>query len=119
MPTPIGGTIVDGTYVLMSSSFYGTPCPEPEQDRDTWFVCGTLWQAVQENTLGTGTAMTHWYDANVTPMGASTLSLQITCGTPMIETIMFQYDATPTTLTLYVGGGTGTGSGRVDTYAKQ
>jgi hypothetical protein len=37
----------------------------------------------------------------------------------MVETIMFQYDATPTTLTLYVGGGMAAGSGRVDTYVKQ
>jgi len=119
MPAPIGGTIADGKYVLMSSAFYGTPCPAPEQDRDTWYVCGTDWQAVQENTLGTGTPTVHTYDANVTPMGTSGLSLQVTCGTPMIETIMFQYDATPTTLTLFVGGGMGTGSGRVDTYLKQ
>ncbi len=119
MPTPVGGTIVDGKYVLMSSAFYGTPCPAPEQDRDTWYVCGTNWQAVQENTLGTGMPMVHTYDANVTPTGTSSLSLQITCGTGMVETIMFQYDATPTTLTLYVGGGTGAGSGRVDTYMKQ
>jgi hypothetical protein len=119
IPTPIGGTIVDGKYVLTSSVYYGNPCKPPENDRDIWYICGTVWQAVQENTPGTGTAVTYWYDANVTPTGPASLSLQITCGTPTITTIMFQYDATPTTLTLYVGGGTGPGTGRVDTYTKQ
>jgi hypothetical protein len=120
MPTPIGGTIADGTYVLTSAAYYGTTCPMPEQDRDTWYVCGTVWQAVQENTKGTAMAVTSWYDANVTSTGPASLSLQITCGTPMIETIPIQYSATPATLTLYVGGGMdGAGSGRVDTYTKQ
>jgi hypothetical protein len=46
-------------------------------------------------------------------MGTTGLSLLFTCGTSMIQTLTFQYDATPTTLTLYVG------EGRVDTYTKE
>lgn len=119
LPTPTGGTIVDGTYVLTASAFYGTPCPAPEQDRDVWLVCGTVWQTAQEHTMGTGAPMLYSFDANVTPAGGADLSLEFTCGAGMVETITFQYSATPTTLTLWVSGTDSTDMGRVDTYTRQ
>jgi hypothetical protein len=119
IPTAEGGTIVNGTYLLTASAFYGTPCPTPENDRDTWLVCGTTWQTAQEYTVGTTMPTLNFLDANVTPMGGPNLSLQFACGLPMIETVTFQYTATPTTLILFVGGGMSAGMGRVDTYTLQ
>ena len=119
IPTATGGTIVNGTYLLTASAFYGTPCPTPENDRDTWLVCGTTWQTAQEHTMGTGMPTLDILDANVTPMGGPNLSLQFACGLPTIETVTFEYTATPTTLILFVGGGTAAGMGRVDTYTLQ
>jgi hypothetical protein len=117
LPTPAGGTIVDGTYVLTASAFYGTPCPAPEQDRDLWLICGNNWQTVQELTAGTSPAVLHTYDANVTPAGSDSLTLALTC--PSVTNVTFQYTATPGTLTLFVGGGNAAGTGRVDTYTRQ
>ena len=116
MPVPTGGTIVDGTYVLASETYYGSPCLSPEQDRNTWLVCGSTWQTVQEYTPQGGTATLNTYNLNVTGNG-TTLQLQGLCG--FTQTATFQYDATPTTLTLYVGGGTMPGQGRVDLYTRQ
>ncbi len=117
IPTPAGGTIEDGTYVLTASAFYGTPCPAPEQDRDIWFVCGTTWQAVQELTAGTSPAVTYTYEATATPAGADSFTLNVTC--PTATSVARQYTATPITLTLFVGDGTAAGTGRVDTYTRQ
>jgi hypothetical protein len=114
-PTPGGGTIVDGTYVLTSTAYYGTTCPAPEQDRDTWLVCGTNWQTAQEHTMGTMAPTSLSFDANVGPGegGPASLALQFTCGTSGIETIEFEYTATPTTLTLFPS------AGRVDVFTRQ
>jgi hypothetical protein len=111
-PAPKGGTIADGIYVLTSSVSYGATCPMPEQDRDTWLLCGTNWQTAQEHTMGTDPPQATSYDLVVTPAGASQVALQITCGGGL-SSFTFGYDATPTTLTFYVGGG------RVDTYTRQ
>ncbi len=117
IPTPAGGTILDGTYVLTASAFYGTPCPAPEQDRDIWYVCGNTWQAVQELTAGTSPAVTYTYESTIAPTGASSFTLDVTC--PTVTSVMRQYTATPTTLTLFVGDTMGPGTGRVDTYTRQ
>ena len=116
MPTPSGGTIVDGSYMLQAEVFYGASCPPAEQDRNTWLICGSTWQTVQELTPQGGPVQTHWYNFNVTHSGAN-LTLNGVCG--FNSTAPIQYDATPTTLTLYVGGGTGPGTGRVDRYVLQ
>lgn len=115
MPTPHGGTIADGTYLMTSATYYGMNCPQPEQDRNEWLVCGTTWQTVQESTA-TGAPKDNWFDLNVTATG-TTLQLQGVCG--FTQSISFPYDATPTTLTLYVGGSTTPGEGRVDVYTRQ
>lgn len=118
LPTPAGGTILDGTYVLTASAFYGTPCPSPEQDRDIWYVCGTTWQAVQELTAGTAPAVVYTYDATITPTGDSSFALNVTCPSGVMG-VSRQYTATPTTLTLFVGEGMAAGTGRVDIYTRQ
>ena len=116
MPIPPGGTIVDGTYVLAQETFYGAGCPQGEQDRNTWLVCGTTWQTAQEYTPVGSPVQDHWYNLNVNAVGTG-LQVQGICG--FTQNLTFHYDATPTTLTLYVGGGTAPGTGRVDLYNKQ
>ena len=118
MPTASGGAPVDGTYVLTSSTFFGSPCtPGGGQDRDTWLVCGSTWQTAQEHLGQGGPVSFNAYNLNVTPSGTS-LQLDVLCGLPQMTTLSYPYDATPTSLTLYVGGG-GAGSGRVDVFTRQ
>jgi len=45
-----GGATEDGTYVLVSSTFYGSGSL-PEADRITWLVCGTAWATAQEASV--------------------------------------------------------------------
>jgi hypothetical protein len=119
MPSPAGGTIRDGTYRLMTSAFYGSPCPAPEDDRDTWLICGSVWQTAQELTAGTNPPVIHTYDGNVTPddeAGPGNLIVDLTCG--VVTSYVIQYSATPTSLTLFVGGGMAPSQGRVDTYSR-
>jgi hypothetical protein len=117
MPTPTGGTIVDGRYRLIASAFYGSPCPDPEDDRDTWLICGSVWQTAQELTAGTNPPVIHTYDGNVAPAGPDSLTVNLTCG--VVTTYTIQYSAAPTSLTLFVGGGAAAGQGRVDTYTRE
>jgi hypothetical protein len=118
-PTPTGGAIADGTYVLTSSTYYGT-CPQPEQDRITWSICGGTWQTAQEGTVN-GSTMLKLYDAAVSPSG-NTLNIQLTCGqaTGQMTMLTFGYDATPTTLTLFTWAPTTpTPNGRMDVFRRQ
>jgi hypothetical protein len=116
-PTPVGGTIADGTYTLQSEVFYGPNCPAAEEDRNIWLICGSSWQTVQEFTPVGMATQTHWYNFTVTQTGGPNLNLAGVCG--FTSTAPLMYDATPSTLTLYVGGGTTPGTGRVDTYVRQ
>jgi len=117
MPTASGGTILDGTYVLTSTTFYGTPCA-PEQDRDTWLICGSTWQTAQEHTMTGSPTTIDTYNANAMSAG-TTLQLTVLCGLPSMMTLNYPYDATPTSLTLYTGGGADPMSGRVDIFTRQ
>jgi hypothetical protein len=114
-PTPAGGTIANGTYVLTSSTYYGT-CPTPEQDRITWSICGGTWQTAQESTVPNGTTMLRTYDAAVMASGNS-LSIRLTCGG--MQTLTFGYDASPTMLTLFTWAPTSPANGRMDVFMKQ
>lgn len=111
---PKGGTIADGTYVLTSTTFFGT-CPPAEQDRITWQICGSSWQSVQESTVNGQPGKTTTVNANVAKAGAQ-LTYGFTCPQNM-NAANGAYDVTPTTLTLYFP--MGIGSTRVDVFTKQ
>ena len=57
-PTPQGGPIQDGVYVLDSVTYYGATAghcvvtTSGKTERITWVVCGNDWQSVEE--LGDG-----------------------------------------------------------------
>jgi hypothetical protein len=117
VPSPNGGTIADGIYVLERSRFYGG-CPTVEADRIVWQVCGSSWQTEQEVTMGMNTE-DRTIDATVqiNPANA-TVAFDLTCapnGTPN-ETV--GYFATPTSLSLFIYQ-YGPGIVRVDDLARQ
>jgi hypothetical protein len=115
-PTPSGGPIVDGTYVLVASRFYGE-CPGPDRERITWVLCGEAWSTVQEQDVVGSPTTTQHIDGNVTLSGAS-LRFTPTCPVPGVPVTSFGYDATATTLQIYVYG-YGQGRVRVDEFQRQ
>jgi hypothetical protein len=116
-PSPAGGTIVDGTYVLVASRFFGG-CPIDETDRIVWQVCGSAWATVQEvmapNEMDVKTIDA---TADVEP-GNATVGFTLTCAPNGTPNVRFGYDATPASLTLYVYQ-YGPGIVRVDDFALQ
>lgn len=121
VPAPVGGTIRDGTYHLISATFYAdnTACPTPETDGVVWDICGTSWQ-ISQNDAVNGAAQPQLI-ANLTVVAAaSDLTITVDCGIPG-ETmpLVYGYDADATSLRLHIGGGTTATSGRVDTFARQ
>jgi hypothetical protein len=58
------------------------------------------------------------YNVNATNAGSS-LQLTVLCGLPTMTMLTYPYDATPTSLSLYVGGGADPTSGRVDVFTRQ
>lgn len=99
-PKPSGGTVEDGTYVLVSSTFYGEAAPS-EVDRITWRVCGPAWGTSQESRVDGGAPQLLLLDATVTASGTE-LGVDVTCG-PRSST-SFGFDASPGMLRLYVTG---------------
>jgi hypothetical protein len=116
LPPPLGGTIVNGIYIIASETYYGATCPASETDRPRWLVCGTTWQTLQDSTTSGGTEMINADNFNVTQNGTA-LTLQGVCG--VTSSYTFGFSAAPTTLTLYIGTPNSPGEGRVDVYALQ
>jgi hypothetical protein len=87
----------------------------PESDRITWSVCGGAWATVQESTIAGNTTTQH-IDGDATLRG-TVIDLQTTCGS-VVSSAAFDFDATPTTLTLYVHG-FGPGTVRVDAFERR
>ena len=117
VPAALGGVIRDGTYRLISATFYGdgAACPTPETDGVTWDICGSSWQIAQNDSVNGAPQPELVANATVVATGAS-LAITITCGLTAAP-LSFGYDADATTLRLHTGG-TAT-SGRIDTFARQ
>ena len=121
-PQPMGGTIIDGTYLLVSMTDYA-PCPvDHESDRFTWLVSGNTWTTVQENPKvyanpDAGVMVVH-ITAAVVGSGP-TLTVTPMCSTPYstTATTTWDYDVTSTGLVLYIRSATGIM--RADTYLRQ
>ena len=121
VPTPTGGTIHDGTYIMTSSTFYadGGVCPSPEVDHTEWLICGENWQTAQDSTISGGTTSSLDLNATVTAAGTQ-VTIDVTCGYPTAQPpFVFSYDADDTTVHLYIGGAGTATSGRVDTLTRQ
>ena len=98
-PTPKGGAITGGAYVLTAVELYQTGCT-PSTARGQVYVCGSTWSFAFDQGLGGIKAAT----TTATTASATSYSLTQTCpaaagGAPEI----IGFDATATTLTLYGG----------------
>jgi len=100
-PTPSGGTVRDGVYVITGADYYGSSACSTSQVHAVWDVCGSTWATAQQGTAGDVTT----YMMSSSFSGA-TVSLGITCPQPT-ESTQASYDATDTTLTLYWDDGSG------------
>ena len=112
-PTPHGGTIVDGTYVLESATYYGVcpTAPNVTQDRVTWVLCGDQWQSTQ--IIGT---MRSSFNVVAGPGDAGAASIVITETCPVATAFGRSYDVTPGHLAFFFRNGA---SLEVDTYMRQ
>jgi hypothetical protein len=112
---PVGGMILDGTYVLTASTLHGSSCPTtPAVVRSVKVVSGASWQEAIETAMGSVIVRT---DETVTlASGALHNTLQVTdvCPPQQFST-QIEYDATQTTLVTYESGSPLI----VNTWAKQ
>lgn len=112
-PTPGGGTIANGTYVLRSVVLYGA-CPSEGTFVTTWDICGNQWQVVQNDLEAGAPTLRVNFTAD---MGAASVTLTATCTANINEgTSMRSYTASGSQLQFIqlVEGATS-----VETYQRQ
>lgn len=121
-PTPQGGAIEDGTYVLDSMTYYGT-CPSaPVHQSTTWIVCGQSWQSVQQFDRVTGDpdAGTQIERIGVTAqLQSSSITATVDCwytDAAAPTQVTWTYDAAPGHLVLYIAENPGV---RADSFTRQ
>ena len=122
-PVASGGTIEDGTYVLETSTYYGS-CPVAmSQQRITWVICGSSWETVQEvqRIAGNpdGGLIIERVGFSPVTLDAASIQARIGCwnapGTAQ-PGVIWGYDATPGHLALYISTSPGV---HVDSFRKQ
>jgi hypothetical protein len=96
VPTPQGGTVVDGTYVLTAVIFYGgCPPPTPASVAETLIFSGGTFEVVANPSDGEVQRTTGTY----TQSGSNFLENDL-C--PQPGSFVAIFDATPTTFRLFV-----------------
>jgi predicted small lipoprotein YifL len=115
-PPPTGGTVTDGTYEMVSSTFFGSDCPVDDVEQIVWTTCGPYWTTA-EVLMGDVQTNSIYVNGSATFGGAS-VTLTTTCSTTSVSGVTYGYDATPTTLTLHIHGFNG-GGVRIDQFARQ
>src|SRR5262249_54128967 len=101
LPTPAGGTIVDGTYVLTSQIEYGVMFPGGPipVGAETIEIHGTTMQVVKADLHAGGTSPQYSTDA-LTVHDATHVVVQETC--PVVNPrVLNGYEATPTTMAFF------------------
>ena len=112
-PTPVGGPIYNGHYVLTKIDYYKPASCPTEAEQIDWAICGNVWATVQASQNNP----TQHINASVTPTG-STLDINLTCPNPATAT--WTYDATSSGIVFYLSltGADGGKAVRADTYVK-
>jgi hypothetical protein len=108
LPAMTGGTIVDGTYVLISNVQYAGSSAGTKTHKRTLAISGTTIQLVNSDDAGADVHVT----LKIAPSG-NALNETLTCPTGLPFT-PGTYTATATTLAIQKSG-----SQQVETYAKQ
>ena len=94
-PAAAGGTIVDGTYLLTESRFYGSCSTEPLAE--TLVVAQGIVQSIATGAGGGAIRASVSYQLGA---NGTTLAETQTCPAPVQTTVRFS--ATPSTLTIYL-----------------
>ena len=129
-PTPVGGTIVSGTYYLTEFMNYGgTPSNDPSCATFTLreIIQFTATSATEGSKTGTeilypdvpSLTLRNTHDWTYALKGDDTLTATYTCG--FAGSLTFSYSATPTQYKYFTSSGSScyTGSMAVWTYTKQ
>jgi len=122
VPSPSGGPIEDGTYVLDAMTFYGTCPAKAAQQRTNWVICGGSWQAVEEIERVGGNPDAGLVTERVgvsTMLQATSVAGDVSCWfAPDTgpSRVSWGYDATPGHLRLYIPIAPGV---RVDSFTRQ
>jgi hypothetical protein len=102
-PTPTGGMIMDGTYVLTSQvtygSFSGGPVPV---GAETIEITGAVIQVVKANLAGGGGSPPDHSTWALTPVDATHVGVQQTCSV-LNPSVLNGYVATPMSMAFYTG----------------
>ena len=101
-PPALGGTIVDGYYLLTAaswdtSSFDGGACPQSETHKSTIEVCGNVFEWLEQDTVNSTYRGSQTFSTNGTA-----LTFTEFCPSLHGPTDIFPYTATPTTLTIHL-----------------
>jgi hypothetical protein len=108
-PTPSGGRIVDGTYVLLSMHLYNSLC-RSQRNTETLSVCdGAMNFVVDSSELTRRVRYSYGYAVNGT-------TIQSTWSCPVTAFEQGNYTATPTTLLLFILSSEGTW---ISTYVRR
>lgn len=126
MPTGTGGTIVDGTYVLTSQTYYNVSSCTPPMTlplRETIVISGGCFQAVfatyDDFLAGTASVSFEVQGNTVTSRLSCAASGSVASG--LFDTPTQTFTATATTYTLFTSNSTAGNSNpdRVDVFTKQ
>jgi hypothetical protein len=107
-PAALGGTVLDGTYVLTATVLFGT-CALPDLSETLVISQGTV-ESLATSADGTVTRKSLTYEI---PQPGTLLVETQTCPSGLIANI--RYSATPTTLTIYLTNALTT---RVSTFTR-
>lgn len=109
MPTPAGGAIADGTYVLTAWEIYPPGSVDAFQRRETFVFAGNTVESLSQKDAEPEQRRAGTYSTSGT-----TWSISLSC--PVTQTVDLPYTATPTTLQIFE---IGPDVAEVHTYTKR